>query len=189
MVFDIMGGAGISKHQNIGAAIALFKKSGKQIIASGDVFNQSQYYLAAHADRVYMHPMGGVFLTGFGLYRNYFKTALEKLLIQFHVFRVGTYKSALEPFLRDDMSKYAKEANLAWLTVLWDAFKGDIAEMRGLDPDGIDDYINNISELLARVEGDTAQMALDYGLVDELKTGDEVKDELIRLVGVDEDKN
>jgi len=191
LVMDLhnMGGAGLSKLQDIGEALKRFKGSGKQIIVSGDVFNQSQYYLAAHADRVYMHPMGGVFLSGFGLYRKYFKTALEKLLIQFHVFRVGTYKSSLEPFLRDDMSEYAKEANLAWLTVLWDAFKKNLAEMRGLNPGSIDDYINNTSELLARAEGDSAQMALDYGLVDDLKTRDEVKDELIRLVGEDKDQN
>jgi protease-4 len=87
------------------------------------------------------------------------------------------------------MSEYAKEANLAWLTVLWDAFKGNLAQMRGLDPEGIDDYINNLSEHLAAVEGDTARLALDYGLVDELKTPHEVKDELIGLVGEDEDKN
>jgi protease-4 len=183
-----MGGAGISKLQTIGEALIRFKETGKEIIAAGDVFNQGQYYLAAHADRIYVHPMGGIFLTGFGLYRQYFKTALEKLLIQFHVFRVGTYKSALEPFLRDDMSKYAKEANLAWLTVLWDTFKGSLAEMRGLEPQGIDDYINNISGHLAGVEGDTARLALNYGLVDELKTRDEVRDELIQLVGEDEDK-
>jgi protease-4 len=184
-----MGAAGISKLQYIGEALIRFKESGKEIIAAGDVFNQGQYYLAAHADRIYVHPMGGVFLTGFGLYRQYFKTALEKLLIQFHVFRVGTYKSALEPFLRDDMSKYAKEANLAWLTVLWDTFKGNLAEMRGLEPQGIDDYINNISGHLAKVDGDTARLALNYGLVDELKTRDEVRDELIQLVGEDEDKH
>ncbi len=191
LVLDLrdMGSAGISKLQYIGEALKRFKESGKQIIAAGDVFNQSQYYLAAHADRIYVHPMGGVFLTGFGRYRKYYKTALEKLLIQFHVFRVGTYKSSLEPFLRDDMSKYAKEANLAWLTVLWDAFKGNLAEMRGLDPEGIDDYINNISKHLAAVDGDTARLALDYGLVDELKTREEVKDELIGLVGEGEDKN
>ena len=184
-----MGAAGISKLQYIGEALKRFKESGKEIIAAGDGFNQGQYYLAAHADRIYVHPMGGVFLSGFGLYRQYFKTTLEKLLIQFHVFRVGTYKSALEPFLRDDMSKYAKEANLAWLTVLWDAFKGNLAEMRGLEPEGIDDYINNISEHLAGVDGDTARLALNYDLVDELKTRDEVKDELIQLVGEDEEEN
>ncbi|MGD9300636.1 MAG: signal peptide peptidase SppA [Desulfobacterales bacterium] len=184
-----MGGAGISKLEDIGEALKRFKESGKQIIAAGDVFGQSQYYLAVHADRIYVHPMGGVFLTGFGLYRKYFKTALEKLLVQFHVFRVGTYKSSLEPFLRDDMSPYAKEANLAWLSVLWDAFKGNLAEMRGLDPKDIDDYINNISKHLAEVEGDMARVALDFGLVDELKTREEVKDELIRLVGEEEEKN
>ncbi|MEE4264688.1 MAG: signal peptide peptidase SppA [Desulfobacteraceae bacterium] len=184
-----MGDAGISKLQDIGEALKRFKESGKEIIAAGDGFNQSQYYLAAHADRIYLHPMGGVFLTGFGLYRQYFKTTLEKLLIQFHVFRVGTYKSALEPFLRDDMSKYAKEANLAWLTVLWDAFKGNLAEMRGMEPKGIDDYINNISSHLAGVDGDTARLALNYGLVDEIKTRDEVKEELIQLVGQGEDEN
>ena len=132
--------------------------------------------------------MGGVLLTGFGLYRNYFKSALEKLLIQFHVFRVGTYKSALEPFLRDNMSEYAKDANLSWLNVLWDAYKTKVAQLRDLSPQDIDDYINNGPGYLARVGGDDAQLALDLGLVDALKTRDEVRDDLIRLVGADEDK-
>lgn len=191
LVLDLrnMRAAGISKLQYIGEALQRFKTSGKQIITAGDSFSQGQYYLAAHADRIYLHPMGGIYLNGFGIYRNYFKTALEKLLIQFHVFRVGTYKSALEPFLRDDMSSHAKEANLAWLTVLWDAFKSDLARLRGLDAGGIDDYINNISEHLKKVDGDTAQLALDFGLVDDLKTRDQVKDELIQLVGQDADDN
>ena len=191
LVLDLqdMRAAGISKLQYIGEALTRFKTSGKQIIVSDDGYNQGQYYLAAHADRIYMHPMGGVYLHGFGVYRKFFKTALEKLLIQFHVFRVGTYKSALEPFLRDDMSSYAKEANLAWLTVLWDTFKGDLVRMRGLNDGDIDDYINNISGHLEKVDGDTAQLALDYGLVDDLKTQDEVKDELIQLVGRDSDGN
>jgi protease-4 len=190
LVLDLhdMGSAGISKLQDIGESLTRFKDSGKEIIAAGAVFNQAQYYLAAHADRIYVHPMGGVFLSGFGLYRQYFKTALEKLLVQFHVFRVGTYKSALEPFLRDDMSQSAKEANLAWLTVLWDDFKTNLAALRGLDAQAIDDYINNISGHLAGVEGDTARLALNYGLVDEIKTRDEVISELTELVGEDEDK-
>jgi len=110
------------------------------------------------------------------------------LMIQFHVFRVGTYKSALEPFLRDDMSEYAKEANLSWLSVLWDTYAGTIAELRGLPPEAVDDYINNVSENLSLVKGDTAQLALDHGLVDALKTRDEVREELIALVGEDEDE-
>jgi len=190
LVLDLrhLGRAGISKLLDIGEALERFKDSNKQVYAFGDFFDQRRYYLAAHADEINMHPMGGVLLTGYGLYRNYFKSALSKLLIQFHVFRVGTYKSALEPFLRDNMSEYAKDANLSWLNVLWAAYKTKVAQLRGLKPEDIDDYINNGPELLARVAGDDAQLALDLGLVDALKTRDEVRADLIRLVGEDEDK-
>ena len=190
LVLDLqdMGSAASSKLADIGQALLRFKTGGKPIYASGDYYGQQQYYLAAHADHLYLHPMGGVALTGFGIYRNYFKSALEKLMIQFHVFRVGTYKSALEPFLRDDMSEYAKEANLSWLSVLWDTYAGTISELRGLPPEAVDDYINNVSENLSLVKGDTAQLALDHGLVDALKTRDEVREELIALVGEDEDE-
>jgi len=190
LVLDLrhLGRAGITKLLDIGESLERFKSSGKQVYAFADFFDQRRYYLAAHADQINIHPMGGVMLTGYGLYRNYFKSALDKLLIQFHVFRVGTYKSALEPFLRDNMSEYAKDANLTWLNVLWGAYKTEVAQLRGLSPADIDDYINNGPELLARVGGDDAQLALDLGLVDALKTRDEVRDDLIRLVGEDEDK-
>jgi protease-4 len=187
LVLDVrdLGNAGISKLLDIGEVLIRFKSSGKRVIACGDYFNQQQYFLAAYADQLYLHPMGGVMLTGFGLYRNHFKSALEKLLIQFHAFRVGTYKSALEPFLRDDMSEDAKEANLAWLNVLWSTYKENVAKRRRLTPAHIDDYVNHIAEHLAEAKGDAAQLALDYGLVDGLKTRDEVHEELIRLVGKD----
>ncbi len=190
LVLDLhdMKSAAPSKLADIGKALKRFQTGGKPIYATGDYYGQQQYYLAAHADHLYLHPMGGVALTGFGIYRNYFKSALEKLMIQFHVFRVGTYKSALEPFLRDDMSEYAKEANLSWLSVLWDAYTASIAELRQLPPEAVDNYINNISENLSMVKGDTAQLALDHGLVDALKTRDEVREELITLVGRDEDE-
>jgi protease-4 len=190
MVLDLrkMGNAGISKLQSIGAALERFSASGKPIYAYGDYFNQNQYYLAAHADRLYLSPMGAVLLNGFGLYRLYYKTALDKLKIQFHVFKVGTYKSALEPVTRDSMSEYAKEANFGWLSVLWDAYKSDVAQGRQFNPQSLDDYINNISEYLAQADGDTAVMALNLGLVDELKTRDEVRQELIEQVGEDPDE-
>lgn len=190
MVLDLhdMGNAATSKLADIGEALKRFKTSGKPIFASGDYYRQQQYYLAAHADHLYLHPMGGVILTGYGIYRNYFKSALEKLMIQFHVFRVGTYKSALEPFLRDNMSEYAKEANLSWLSILWKAYTGSIADLRGLQTDAVDDYINNVSVNLSVVKGDTAQLALDHGLVDALKTRDEFRKELIDLVGEDKDE-
>jgi protease-4 len=189
MVLDLrkMGKAGISKLQSIGTALNRFRSSGKQIFVFGDYFNQQQYYLAAHADKLYLSPMGVIMLHGFGLYRKYYKTALDKLQIQFHVFKVGTYKSALEPFLRDSMSDYAKEANLAWLNVLWDFYKVDVASRRGFHPQDLDDLINNLPDHLAQAQGDAALMALNLGLVDELKTRDEVRQELIERLGQDKD--
>jgi protease-4 len=189
LVLDLrkMEKAGISKLQSIGTALERFSSNGKEIFAFGDYFNQQQYYLAAHADRLYLNPMGAILLQGFGLYRKYYKTALEKLQIQFHVFKVGTYKSTLEPFLRDSMSDYAKEANLAWLTVLWDFYKVDVASRRGFRPQDLDDLINNLPGHLAQADGDAALMALNLGLVDELKTRDEVRQELIERLGQDKD--
>jgi len=182
-----MGSDGISKVQSITAAQERFSGSGKKIFAFGDYFSQQHYYLAAYADRLYLSPMGAILLPGFGLYRKYYKTALDKLQIQFHVFKVGTYKSAMEPFVRDSMSDYAKEANLAWLTVLWDAYKADVASRRGFRPEDLDDFINNVPDYLAKADGDAALMALNLGLVDQLKTRDEVRQELVGLLGPDED--
>ena len=189
LVLDLrkMEKVGISKLQSIGSALERFSSSGKQIFAFGEYFNQQQYYLATHADRLYLNPMGAILLHGFGLYRKYYKTALEKLQIQFHVFKVGTYKSALEPVMRDSMSDYAKEANLAWLNVLWDFYKVDVASKRGFRPQDLDGYINNIPDHLAAAEGDAALMALNLGLVDALKTRDEVRQELIDRLGPDND--
>jgi protease-4 len=183
-----LGRVGISKMLDIGDALKRFKDSQKPVYAYGEFFDQRSYFMATYADQINMHPMGAVFLTGFGLYRNYYKTALEKLMVQFHVFRVGTYKSALEPFLRDEMSDYAREANLSWLTVLWDAYKANVANLRNLAPEDIDTYVNSGPALLARAEGDDARLALDYGLVDALKTRDEIRDDLIRLVGENEEE-
>jgi protease-4 len=185
MVLDLsrMGLSGIGKLQEIGAAVERFKQKGKIVIAAATFFNQDQYYLAAHADRIYLHPMGQVWLSGYGVFRPYFKSALDKLLIQFHVFRVGTYKSALEPFMRDSMSAADREANIAWLNVLWDAYKKEISSLRGIEPERLDDLIRNLDGHLGDVDGDAAQLALTYGLVDDLKTPDEVRRELIQLVG------
>lgn len=188
LVLDLekLEGAGISQLQEIGEALKRFKADGKTIFAFGDSYDQRQYYLAAHADRLYLHPMGQVWLSGLGVYRHYFKNALDKLHVGFHVFRVGTYKSALEPFMRNDMSVDDRESNQAWLTVLWEAYTTDVAALRRLPAERIDDYINNLDANLSEEGGDAARLALKSGLVDNLKTRDEVRDDLIRLVGEDE---
>jgi len=182
---DELQGGGTSKLQDIGAALKRFRESGKPVVAFAEMMTQQQYFLAAHADRLYLHPMGGVFLTGFGVYRHYYQSALAKLRVRMHVFKVGAYKSALEPFLRDDMSDFDKESNLAWLTDLWQAYRADLAALRGLTPEQIDDYINRYPALLAATDGDSARLALESGLVDGLKTRDQVQQELIDLVGED----
>jgi protease-4 len=188
LVLDLekLEGAGISQLQEIGEALKRFKANGKTIFAFGDSFDQRQYYLAAHADQLYLHPMGQVWLGGLGIYRHYFKNALDKLHVDFHVFRVGTYKSALEPFMRNDMSTDDRKSNQAWLNTLWEAYTTDVAALRRLPAERIDDYINNLDGNLAEEGGDAARLALTSGLVDNLKTRDEIRDELIHLVGEDE---
>ena len=180
-----LNNAGLSKLQDIGAALKRFRASGKIIIAATDYYLQKPYYLAAYADRVYVHPMGGILLTGFGIYQNYYKSALDKLLVQFHVFKVGSYKSALEPVMRNDMSPFDKEANSALLSVLWDSYKAEVGGLRGIAPQSIDDYINNFPAQLAGFRGNAAALALSRRLVDGIKTQDEIRDELIQLVGED----
>jgi protease IV len=180
---DRLEGTGLSKLQEIGAALMRFRTSGKFVIARSDFFSQREYYLAVHADRVYLHPMGLVMLTGFGVFHNYYKTALDKLMVRFHVFKVGTYKSALEPFTRNDMSDNDRQANAALLTALWENYKKAVSSRRGLSAAAIDDYISGFPTHLAAVGGDAAQLAVKFGLVDDLKTRDEVDAELVELVG------
>jgi len=181
--------AGLTKLQDVGAALTRFRQSGKPVIAAADIYTQRAYFLAAHSDRIYLNPMGGVLLTGFGIYQNYYKAALDKLLVQLHVFRVGTYKSALEPFMRNNMSEFDREASSALLEVLWASFKADVAGLRGIDPKALDDYTNHYPERLADHGGDAAQLALSFRLVDELKTAEDVRRELIELAGEDPSKH
>ena len=132
-----MAGGGFAKLRVLRAAIADFKKSGKKVIAYGDDYLQSQYYLAAQADEVYLHPEGMVLIYGFGGYYNFYKEGLDRFGIEMHVFRVGEYKSAVEPYLRDDMSKEAREMSLDTLGDLWRGWLADVAEARKITPDAI----------------------------------------------------
>jgi protease-4 len=168
--------------------IADFKQSGKKVIAMGDFYSQAQYYIAAQADEVYVHPYGGVMLEGYSRVRTYYASMLEKLKVTPNVFKVGKYKSAIEPYLRDDMSEYAKEANRAFLGDLWEAYKKDIAAARGIDASQIDDQINAVPQLIKEVDGSFAQLALKQKLVDGLKSRPEFREMMIALVGENEKK-
>lgn len=180
-------GIGVTKLQDLSDAIEDFKTSGKKVIAFDDNFSQTQYYLASQADEVYMSPQGGVFLTGFSRVGTYFKSLLDLLEVNMHVFKVGTFKSAVEPFIRDDMSEEAKLANRAWLGDLWQDFMSDLATRRSITTDDISAYINNYKESIAEYEGNSAQLAVDKGFVDQLMTRIEFRDKMIELVGKDDD--
>ena len=190
LVLDLhgLGRAGLDKLQQIGDALDSFKQSGKPVYAIGDYFTQSQYYLASHADHLYLNPMGFMMMDGYGRYRMYFKSALEKLKATTHVFRVGTYKSAIEPFIRDDMSDAAKEANQQWLSALWQQYKTDVAAAREMPVSNFDEQVDTFLQKFEQVDGDFARYALENNWVDALKTRDQVLTELTDLVGKDDSK-
>lgn len=184
---DYFAYGGISKISELSKSLQAFRDAGKKIIAVGDNFSQDQYLLAAQADEIYINPLGTLWLEGYGVYRNYFKAALDKLEINFHVFRVGEFKSAMEPFIRNDMSEEAKQANLQWLSTLWSEYTRTVAERRNLKPADIDRYVNNMDDNLARYSGNAATMAVASGLIDGVKSREEANRYLIDVVGAEDE--
>lgn len=182
-----LGAAGLSKLQELADEIMLFKESGKPVIAVGDTFTRNQYYLAAYADEILMHPMGFVYTDGYSRYLPYYRSAIDKLLVDFHVWRVGEYKSFVEPILRDDMSPEDRESASAYLAALWDAYQADVTAARGLAPNALQRYADNAVELLAEVDGDSGRLALNQQLVDELLPRDEITARIKALVSPDDD--
>jgi protease IV len=188
LVLDLseLQSAGISKLQEIGAALVAFKAKDKKIIATADSYSQTGYYLAAHADEVYMHGMGEVSINGLGRYHTYYKDALDRFEIDWHIFRVGKYKSAVEPYLRNSMSDEAREADLAWMGDLWEAYIADVAAARGITSAELLDYATKFDEHVVRNDGNAASAAIAAKLVDKVGGRDLVRDRLIELVGEDE---
>jgi len=182
---DDMGSAGQAKLEELAAAIAAFRHSGKKIIAHGTYFLQSQYYLAAQADEVYLDPFGFVLLDGYDRYRMFFKDALDKLSIDMHLFRAGKFKSAAESYTRRDMSAEDREESEAYLQALWRGYRAAVADARNLKAETIAQYADSYVTTVAAAGGDTAKVAKDIGLVSGLKTQQEVEDRLVDLVGAD----
>ena len=190
MVLDLsgLGRASLDKMLAVGSAIENFKQGGKKVFAYGAFFAQNQYFLASYADQISLEPMGAVILEGYGSYPMFYKSALEKLKVSTHVFRVGTYKSAVEPYTRDDMSAEAKEANIAWLNALWQEYKEQVAGRRGFALDNFDETFASLYAKVAAAEGDLSKYALDNKLVDSIQTREEFRRSLIAVVGKN-DKN
>ncbi len=183
MQLDYLRYVGISRGQEIMAALEDFRASGKPIVAVADVFTQDQYQLASFADELIAHPMGGVALEGFSVYHNYYAEALEKLSVSMHVFRAGQHKSAVEPLLRTDMSEGEKAVAMDWLDDLWGNYAATVESNRELPAGTVDDYVTGFSARMTSGQGDAAKVALESGLVDQLLTRSQANDYLAELVG------
>src|SRR6185437_12617077 len=136
--------------------------------------DQGQYLLAAHADRILLDPQGALMVTGLSNYRSYYKDLLDKLGVQAHLFRVGQFKSAAEPFIQDAPSPASIEADQYWLGGLWNTWLSEVGKLRGIDPKTLHDEIDALPQEIQGVNGDTAQLALKLHLVDELATPEQV---------------
>lgn len=192
MVLDLQGlsvpAIYASKAHYLAAEIEAFRESGKRVIAIGDYYTQEQYLIASEADTVLMHDFGAMLLEGYGRYRTYYKSAMDKLMVTSNVFRVGTYKSALEPYLLDGMSPAAKEANAAYLNVLWGQFTAAIEENRGLTAGSVAQLTNETTAQVMAAGGDFAQVAVNAGFVDSLMDRTGQVDFVADIVGRDEDE-
>ena len=178
-----MPAGGFSKLERIAVAIDDFQTSGKPVIARADFFSQGSYYLASRADEIYMHPDGAVLIYGFGAYLNYYKDAIDKLLIDWNVFRVGTYKSAVEPFTRNDMSEPDRESLSSVLDQFWNKYVADIEEARELETGTVDAILGDLVGTLEASNGDFAELALESGFVDALWTREQVNARIVEIAG------
>lgn len=173
----------------IGKALREFRDSGKPIFAIGDSYNQTQYYLASYANKVFLSPQGAVDLHGFATNSLYYKSLLDMLKVTTNIFRVGTYKSAVEPLIRDDMSPAAREADSRWIGGLWQNYLETVAANRQLTPQQLFPGAAGVLSGLQAAGGDTARYALDNKLVDELASRTAIENQLVKTFGWDKQVN
>lgn len=176
-------GCDTTKLLTIGKAIKTFKERGKPVYSHATTYTQGQYLLASNADQISVTPLGGVALTGFGTYPTFFKGLLDKARVNFHVFRVGDYKSAVEPFTRDSMSEEAKSMNRVWLDELWATYQAEIAANRHLPPDSPSRYVETIDTALAAMSGNAAKLAVSAKLVDLIQAPDQFRRHVAEKLG------
>ncbi|ENP9065482.1 signal peptide peptidase SppA [Salmonella enterica subsp. enterica serovar Typhimurium] len=173
----------------IGKALREFRDSGKPVFAVGENYSQGQYYLASFANKIWLSPQGQVDLHGFATNGLYYKTLLDKLKVSTHVFQVGTYKSAVEPFIRDDMSPAAREADSRWIGELWQNYLHTVSANRQISPQQLFPGAQAIIDGLTSVGGDTAKYALDHKLVDALASSADVEKALTKQFGWSKTEN
>ncbi|MCY7386483.1 MAG: signal peptide peptidase SppA [Burkholderiales bacterium] len=187
LILDDFAGGGLATLREVAAALERFKASGKQVVAWGGSYDQRSYYLAAHANEVFMHPMGTAIVEGFGRYRNYYKDALDRLGIQANVLRVGTYKSFGEPYFANAPSKATIESDTYLYNDLWATYTNAVEKARKLPAGTINKSIEALPQSFIAVNGDAGKLALKDKFVDGLKTRDEFRELMIQRGAKDEE--
>ena len=189
IVLDMNGfaGGGLANLEAVGDALLRFRKSGKRVESWATAYADDGYFLAAHADHIVMSPLGAVLIAGPGGNGLYFKDALDRLKVTVEVFRVGTYKSFIEPFTRNESSPEARAADQALADELWLSWREGVEKQRPA---------LNVRALAeswpARVAGANrtqAELALDAGLVDTLSGGADFRAALVARVGAGENED
>jgi protease IV len=175
LLLDEFEGAGLPALREVASALERFKASGKTVVAWGMGFDQRQYFLAAHANEVYLHPMGVVLLQGYGGYRNYYREALDKLGVRVSLVRAGAFKNAGEIYTADEPSPASVEASSFLYNAMWNSYTQDVEKVRKLANGSIMGLINDLPEQLTKAGHDPAQLAHDHRWVDGLKTRDEIR--------------
>ncbi|TWI66545.1 protease-4 [Pseudoduganella lurida] len=185
LLLDELDGGGPAMQREIAGALDRFRATGKKVVAWGSSYNQRQYQIAAHASEVYLHPMGGVMLDGYGKYRTYYRDALDKLGVTVNLLRVGTFKSAAEPFIANGPSPAALEAEAYLNNDLWQRYLTDVETVRKLPAGTIARGIDNLPALMQQNGGDLARLAVGIKLVDGLKTRDEIRTLMMKRGSLD----
>lgn len=173
--------SGYATLEPIRKALVDFKESGKFIVAYGEVVSQGAYYVGSTADKVFMNPQGSFYLAGLGSVRQYSKEVFKKWGVDIQVFKVGTYKSAVEPYTQTQMSEANREQVTAYLNDIWGKLLEGISESREIPVDILNKYTD---EFLLFAD---PNKVVEYGLVDELMYGAQVESHLRELLSLNED--
>lgn len=173
--------AGVAAYEEIRDALKDFKASGKFIVAYSDNYTQGLYYLSSVADKVLMNPQGMMEWSGLSSTPVFFKNLLEKIGVEMQIFKVGTYKSAVEPFISTEMSPANREQINAYLTYVWGQITNDVAESRNVSVESL----NEIADRMLMFH--PAEESVKCGLVDTLIYKNDVRNYLKAMAGIDED--
>jgi len=171
---DQLSGGGLSKLERIGIALDEVRESGKKIIAYADYYSQESYYLAARVNEIYLHPEGIFFPDGYSYYSNYYKDLINKIKVDWNIFRAGAYKTAVEPFIRNNMSAESMDSRSRIAGNLWNKYETDVISVRNLSDKSISNYARDLLDDIEKEKTNVASIAYEMNLFDGLLTKDQV---------------